>query len=79
MQRWKSSVEISEHSTRLQNRGATDNLIYDLQTRTANTHTCARARGGARGVIDREMNNGYTQVNPTHTHTRARSCTSRHM
>lgn len=30
MQRWKS-VEISEHSTWLQNQGATDNLIYDLQ------------------------------------------------
>lgn len=80
MQRWKSSVEISEHSTWLQNRGATDNLIYDLQTRRANTHTCARARGGARGVIDGGMNNGYTQVNPmhtdklTHTHRPAGTC-----
>lgn len=75
MQRWKSSMEISEHSTWLQNRGATDNLIYDLHTRRANTHTYARARGGARGIIDGDEQWLHTDKTGTHTHTH----TSRHM
>ena len=69
MQRWKSAVEIPEHSTRLQERGATDNLIYDLQTRTANTH------GRVWGVIHKGMNNSNTQVK-LRTHARTRAHTS---
>lgn len=69
MQRWKSSAEISEHSTRLQNQEATDNLIWssDLQSQHVHLHTCTRR--SVRRHRQGDEQSLHTGKTGAHTHT----------